>query len=126
MKIFSAFDCKPSLETRGVFLDLSKSFGKVWHDGLIFKLKSLGISGSLLKLFQNSLDTRFHRLLLNGQTSEWKPVKAGVPQGSILGPLFFWFILMIFAVIYQLMWNSSLMILLFFLLWMTQINLLKI
>ena len=88
-EIYSAFDCNPSLEVRGVFLDLSKAFDKVWHDGLIYKLKSLGISGSLLKLIQNYLDNRFQRVLLNGQTSEWKPVKAGVPQGSILGPLFF-------------------------------------
>ena len=63
-----------------------------WHEGLIYKLKSLGISGSLLKLIQNYLDNRFHRVLLNGQTSEWKPVKASVPQGSILGPLFFVYI----------------------------------
>ena len=42
-----------------------------------------------MKLIQNYLDNRFQRVLLNGQTSEWKPVKAGVPQGSILGPLFF-------------------------------------
>ena len=58
-------------------------------DGLIYKLKSLGISGSLLKLIQNYLDNRFQRVLLNGQTSEWKLVKAGVSQGSILRPLFF-------------------------------------
>ena len=82
-EIYSAFDCNPALEVRGVFLDLSKGFDKVWHDGLIYKLKSLGISGSLLKLIQNYLDNRFQRVLLNGQTSEWKPVKAGVPQGSI-------------------------------------------
>ena len=54
-EIYSAFDCNPSLEVRGVFLDLSKAFDKVWHDGLIYKLKSLGISGSLLKLIQNYL-----------------------------------------------------------------------
>ena len=88
-EIYSAFDCNASLEVRGVVLDLSKAFDKVWHDGLIYKLKSLGISGSLLELIQNYLDNRFQRVLLNGQTSEWKPVKAGVPQGSILGPLFF-------------------------------------
>ena len=87
-EIYSAFDCNPSLEVRGVFLDLSKAFDKVWHDGLIYKLKSLGISGSLLKLIQSYLDNRFQRVLLNGQTSEWKPVKSGVSQGSILGPLF--------------------------------------
>ena len=88
-EIYSAFDCNPSLEVRGDFLDLSKACDKVWHDGLIYKLKSLGISGILLKLIQNYLDNRFQKVLLNGQTSKWKPVKAGVPKGSILGPLFF-------------------------------------
>ena len=69
-EIYSAFDRNPSLVVRGVFLDLSKAFDKVWHDGLIYKLKSLGISRSLLKLIQNYLDNRFQRVLLNGQTSE--------------------------------------------------------
>ena len=62
-EIYSAFDCNPFLEVRGVFLDLSKAFGKVWHDGLIYKLKSLGISGSPLKLIQNYLNNRFQRVL---------------------------------------------------------------
>ena len=39
-EIYSAFDCNTSLEVRGVFLDLCKAFDKVWHDGLIYKLKS--------------------------------------------------------------------------------------
>ena len=78
-----------SLEVRGVLLDLSKAFDKVWHDSLIYNLNLLGISGSLLKLIQNYLDNRFQRVLLNGQTSEWKLVKAGVLQGSIHGPLFY-------------------------------------
>ena len=84
-----AFDAYPTLETCGVFLDMSKAFDKVWHQGLIFKLKSIGVSDSLLSLIESFLSNRFQRVLLNGQTSEWLPVKAGVPQGSILGPLFF-------------------------------------
>ena len=69
-EIYSAFDCNPSLEVQGVFLDLTKAFDKVWHGVLIYKLKSLGISGNLLKLIQNYLDNRFQRVLINGQTSE--------------------------------------------------------
>ena len=87
--IFSSFDCNPTLETRAVFLDISKSFDKVWHEGLIFKLQSMGISGNLLNLMNSFLSERYQRVLLNGQSSEWASIKAGVPQGSILGPLLF-------------------------------------
>ena len=52
-------------------------------------MKSVGVSDSLLSLTESFLSNRFQRVLLNGQTSEWLSVKAGVPQGSILGPLFF-------------------------------------
>ena len=76
-------------EVRGVFLDISKAFDKVWHEGLIFKLKQNGISGNLLNLLCDFLRNRKQRVLLNGQVSDWSDVRAGVPQGSILGPLLF-------------------------------------
>ena len=76
-------------EVRGVFLDISKAFDKVWHNGLIYKLKQKGVSCNLLNSLINFLDTRKQRAVLNGQYSSWVSFKAGVPQGSILGPLFF-------------------------------------
>ena len=45
-EIYKSFD--DGFEVRGVFLDISKTFEKVWHEGLIFKLKQNGISGNLL------------------------------------------------------------------------------
>ena len=88
-EIYKAFDCSSSLEVRGVFLDISKAFDKVWHDGLLYKLKRNGINGDLLKLIESFLSDRYQRVVLNGQTSKWNKITAGVPQGSILGPLFF-------------------------------------
>ena len=76
-------------ETRAVFLDISKAFDKVWHDGLLHKLKSNGISGNLLLFFENYLFNRHQRVTLNGTESSWKSISAGVPQGSVLGPLLF-------------------------------------
>ena len=70
-------------------MDISKAFGRVWHEGLIYKINSVGISGPLLKLIESFLSNRYQRVLLNGQSSTWLPIIAGVPQGSILGPLFF-------------------------------------
>ena len=88
-EILKGFDANPSLDTRGVFLDISKAFDRVWHEGLIFKLKSYGISGSLLLLIQNFLFQRSQRVVLDKQASEWTQISDGVPQGSVLGPLFF-------------------------------------
>ena len=68
-EIFEALYCNPSLEVRSVFLDISKAFDKVWHKGLLYKLKSMGISGELYNPLENYLSGRFLRVVLNGQTS---------------------------------------------------------
>ena len=88
-EIYKAFDASPWLDVRGVFLDLSKPFGRVWYDGLMYKLKSLGICGNYYWLIHSFLSDRHQRVVLNGQSSNWSHIKAGVPQGSVLGPLIF-------------------------------------
>lgn len=76
-------------EVRVVFCDISKAFDRVWHEGLLYKLKNIGITGKLLKWFENYLHKRKQRVVIDGENSNWKEVPAGVPQGSVLGPLLF-------------------------------------
>ena len=76
-------------EIRGVFLDISKAFDKVRHEGLVFKLKQNGICGNLLNIHEEFRRNRKQRVVLNGQTSNWENIHVGVSQGSILGPLLF-------------------------------------
>ena len=88
-KTFDKIFFKNYDETRAIFLDISKAFDKVWHEGIIFKLKCNCISGNLLNFFENYLTNRYQRVILNGKESNWKSLKAGVPQGSVLGSLLF-------------------------------------
>ena len=77
--IYTAFDDDPTLEVRGVLVDMSKAFVKVWHEGLVYKLRQVGISDDALAFINSFLNNRFQRVILNGQSSNWLPVKAGLP-----------------------------------------------
>ena len=55
----------------------------------LFIVKSIAINGMFLELIRGFLKNRFQRVVLNGHTSSWEPVLAGIPQDSVLGPLFF-------------------------------------
>ena len=75
--------------TRAVALDISKAFDRVWHAGLLHKLKSYGISGQIFGLISSFLSNRRLRVVLDGKPLQDYPVNAGVPQGSTLGAALF-------------------------------------
>ena len=82
-------------------MDICKAFDQAWHEDLVYKLQSLEISCLPLKCIESFLSNRLQRVLLNGQSSSWSPVPAGMPQRSILGPLLFLVLLMIYLKIYH-------------------------
>ena len=71
--------------TRAVTIDISEAFDRLWHTGLLQKLKSYGISGQFFGLTCSFLSHRWLGVVLDGESSQEYPVNAGVPQGSILG-----------------------------------------
>ena len=83
--IYDAFE--RGKEVRVVYLDISKAFDRVWHKGLLLKLKTIGIRDPLLGWLASYLSQRKQRVVIDGQSSNWSTVSAGVPQGSVLGPL---------------------------------------
>ena len=79
----------------GLFCDLHKAFDCINHALLLEKLKFYGVSGKFYNLVKSYLGGRCQKVSLdhnNSIESTWEEIKQGVPQGSILGPIFFWFI----------------------------------
>ena len=75
--------------TPAVAPDISKAFDRVWHAGLLHKLKSYGISGQLFGLISSFPSSRQLWVVLDGKSLQEYPVNAGVPQGSIFSPTLF-------------------------------------
>ena len=73
----------------GVTLDFSKAFDTIQHPILLKKLFAYGIRGNILKLIESYLANRQQFVTINNSNSTQKTITCGVPQGSILGPLFF-------------------------------------
>ena len=70
-------------------LNISKAFARVWHAGILHKLKCYGVSRQMFCLFSSFFRNRQLQVVQDGKSSQEHPVNAGVPQGSILGPTFF-------------------------------------
>ena len=86
-KIYEALE--EGSEMWAVFLDISKAFDRIWHRGLIAKLRSIGVEGSLLNWFVSYLSCCKQRVIIETMHSDWCNIEAGVPHGSVLGPLLF-------------------------------------
>ena len=73
--------------TQGIFLDVSAAFDKCWHKGLLEKLKQAKVESKCHTLFESYLSNREKCTVVDGIKSKFQEIKAGIPQGSKLGPL---------------------------------------
>ena len=69
----------------------AKYLTRVWHSDLLHKLQAAGVTGVVFARFKNYLCDRKQRDILPDAVSNWKFIRAGVPQGSIVGPLFLFY-----------------------------------
>ena len=82
------------IQVDAIFLDIRKAFSKVKHSKLIQKLEAYGIDNHVMDWIKDFLNDREQRVVLDGVSSDTIKVTSDVPQGSALGPLFSFYILM--------------------------------
>ena len=71
-----------------VFLDVAQAFDKVWHEGLEYKLQR-DLPKQMYEILKSYIEKRYFRVKHEGEYSDLKSIRAGVPQGSVLGPLLY-------------------------------------
>jgi retron-type reverse transcriptase len=79
------FHVSPLKVCTSVFLDIQQAFDKVWHKGLLYKLKKK-LSGQLYLIMKSYLSERYFQVNIDDELSAYHLIRAGVPQGSILSP----------------------------------------
>jgi len=72
-----------------IFLDIEKAYDKVWHEGLLYKLKQIGVTGKPWQWIMTFIQGRQFRVTQDQDSSDWYTTTAGVPQGTVLSPLLF-------------------------------------
>jgi len=72
-----------------VYIDLKGAFDCVWRNGLLFKMSSVGIEGTMLSWMKNYLSGRTQSVVIHGSVSDCAPSEVGVPQGAVLSPILF-------------------------------------
>lgn len=72
-----------------VLMSIAKAFDKVWHAGLLYKLQKMQIPSAFIRIIKTYLTNRTFNTQINGQLSTTKNIRAGVPQGSVLGPVLY-------------------------------------
>ena len=85
-KILKGFD--EGLLTGMILIDLQKAFNTIDHEILLQKLKAIKFSESTIKWFKSYLSERIFLVNIENKLSDFGEISCGVPQGSILGPLY--------------------------------------